>query len=120
MKKISVNKIISLLAILVLLFILALPQFYNIDKKKNTDICVKNMKIIREAIERYMNDREENFTGSQRDLIRTGYLKKIYVCPEGKPGDKYFIKGNYESGEIIVKCPLEDKFPSHNLSETMN
>ena len=119
MKGINIYKIITVVAFLILIFILALPQFFNIDRKKNTDDCIKNMKTIYKAIELYMNERSEDFTGSQQDLMRTGYLKKTYICKEGKPDDKYLIEGDYETGKITVICPHEEDFPDHKLPESL-
>ncbi|MDY6914749.1 MAG: hypothetical protein SVM86_00320 [Candidatus Cloacimonadota bacterium] len=119
MKKFNIYKLISIISFLVLIFILALPQFYNIDKKKNTEQCIKNMKILYKAIENYMEERQTDFNGTQRDLRRTGYLKKTYVCPSARPDDKYFLKGVHETGEIIVKCPLEEELPDHKLPESV-
>lgn len=127
MKKFNIYKLISIIAFLLLIFILAVPQFFNIDKKKNAEECIKNMKIIYKGIERYMNEREINFEGTARDLMRTGYLKKTYECPGNGVGDKYFMSGDYESGQIIVKCSNKIKaqeenkkdFQDHELPESL-
>jgi competence protein ComGC len=119
MKKFSIYKVISLLAFLILIYILALPQFFNIDRKQNTDECLKNMRILHAAIKQYMAERNEDFYGSQQDLRRTGYLKSSYVCPEGKPDDRYLIKGDLATGVITVRCPHEEEFPDHKLPESM-
>lgn len=119
MKKINAYKIISLIALIVLLFILILPQTYNVNKKQKAEECIRNMKTIYEAIERYMVEREENFTGTAQDLMRMNYLKKTFECPENGVGDKYFMHGDFNSGEIIVKCPHEEKFPDHKLPESI-
>ena len=76
MKKVNVYKIISVLAIAVLLFILILPQKYNVNKKQKADECIKNMNTIYKAIANYMAEREEDFTGTAQDLMRMNYLKK--------------------------------------------
>ena len=119
MKKISIYKIISLVAFLVLVFILIIPQKFNVNRKQKTEECLKNMNTIYEAIENYMAEREESFIGTTQDLVRTGYLKKSYECPEKSVGDKYFMEGNYSTGEITVKCPNEDAFPDHVLPESL-
>ncbi|MDN5353341.1 MAG: hypothetical protein PWQ09_97 [Candidatus Cloacimonadota bacterium] len=119
MKNFNIYKLISIVAFLVLIFILALPSFFNINEKKNTEECIKNMKIIYKAVERYMEERNLDFNGTQRDLRRTGYLKKTYVCPSGRPDDKYYIEGNHETSEIIVRCPLEEELPDHKLPESI-
>ncbi|KQC02967.1 MAG: hypothetical protein APR54_02525 [Candidatus Cloacimonas sp. SDB] len=119
MKKISIYKIISIIAFLVLVFILIIPQKFNINRKQKTEECIRNMKTIYEAIDNYMKEREESFTGTTQDLVRTGYLKKSYECPENGVGDKYFMEGNLETGEITVKCPNEEKYPDHVLMESI-
>lgn len=119
MKKISIYKIISIIAFLILIFILIIPQKFNVNRKQKTEECLKNMKTIYEAIDNYMIEREEDFIGTTQDLVRTGYLKKSYECPEKGVGDKYFMEGNYSTGEITVKCPNESKFPDHILPESI-
>ncbi len=122
MKGSIVYKIIAAVAFLVLIFILALPQFYNVNRKKNTEVCIRNMKIIYTAIKSYVEDQHKDFDGDQDDLIRTGYLKHTYTCPEAKPGDKYIISGKYIPGgksEITVICPKAKEFPDHKLPESL-
>ena len=85
------------------------------------------MKIIHNAIKSYVTDQKQDFNGDQEDLIRTGYLKHTYTCPEAKPGDKYIISGKFlgeeESGkvkaEITVICPKAKEFPDHKLPESL-
>lgn len=84
-----------------------------------TEECIRNMTTIYMAIEHYMDDRKINFEGTARDLMRTGYLKNMYECPRNGVGDKYYMSGNYETGEIIVKCPNEAKFTNHKLRESL-
>ncbi len=115
MKKVSIYKIISVIAFVVLVFILVLPSKYNINKKQKTDDCIRYMKTINTAIESYMYERNEDFIGTAQDLKRTGYLKASYECPESGVGDKYIMSGNYETGEIIVKCANQEEFPDHVL-----
>ena len=117
MKKFNVYTVISIVAFLILIFILLLPNFFNINKKKNRTVCIKNMKILYNAIENYTEERQKDFNGTQEDLIRTGYLKKAYICPSGKPSDKYIISGEF-NGEIVVKCTHEKKLPKHKLPES--
>ena len=119
MKKINIYKIISLVAFVILVFVLLLPQKYNIDKKQKTEECIRNMKTIYEGIKGYMQDRNEDFNGTAQDLVRTGYLKRSYECPEDGVGDKYIMSGNHVTGEIIVKCPNEAAFPDHKLPESI-
>ena len=119
MKKISIYKIISILAFVILAFILILPQKFNVNRKQKTEECIRNMKAIYEAIEEFMLEREQDFTGTAQDLMRMNYLKTTYECPENGVGDKYFMEGDYETGEIIVKCPHAEKYPDHILPESL-
>ena len=119
MKKISIYKIISIIAFIILAFILVLPQKFNVNRKQKTDECVRNMKIIYEAIEEFMMEREQDFTGTAQDLMRMNYLKTTYECPENGVGDKYFMEGNYTTGKITVICPHEVKYPDHKLPESL-
>lgn len=118
MKKLNIYKIISLVALVVLFFILILPQTYNVNKKQKAELCIKNMDDIYKAIRSYMNEREEDFTGTARDLMRMNYLKRTYECPENGVGDKYYMHGDYETGEITVTCPNHDQFEGHVLPES--
>jgi competence protein ComGC len=119
MKHFNLYKVISIIAFLILIYILALPQFFNINRKQNADECVKNMRILHIAIKQYMMERNEDFYGSQQDLRRTGYLKTSYVCKEGKPDDKYLILGEYKTGKVTIRCPHEEKFSNHRLPEPL-
>ncbi|MEA1973489.1 MAG: hypothetical protein U9N34_09390, partial [Candidatus Cloacimonadota bacterium] len=105
----SIYRVISILAFIMLVVILSLPRFYNLGKKQKTEQCIKNMKRIESAVEQYLYERQEDFKGDASDLVRYGYLKKSNECPEGGPGDKYFITGIYDSNEISVKCPNQVK-----------
>lgn len=118
MKNINIYKIISAIAFLVLVFILIIPQKYNVNRKQKAAECVRNMKTIYEAVQNYMSEREESFTGSTQDLVRTGYLKKSFECPENGVGDKYFIEGDFNTGTITVRCPHEAKFSDHKLPDS--
>ncbi|MFO7897270.1 MAG: hypothetical protein R6U84_10080 [Candidatus Cloacimonadales bacterium] len=120
MKNISIYKIISVLAALTLVFILILGQRFSNDPKQETKECLRNMNEIYDAIELYMSERDESFSGDVSDLYRSGYLKKsTYICPSGKPDDKYFLKGDIETGEIQVICPHVAELPDHVLPESL-
>ncbi|MBC8385429.1 MAG: hypothetical protein H8E57_07920 [Candidatus Cloacimonetes bacterium] len=119
MKSISLYKIISVVAFVVLIFILIIPQKFNINKKQKAEECIRNMKTIYEAIELYMQEREEDFNGTAQDLVRTNYLKKTFECPESGVGDKYKMSGDYESGEIVVECPHYEEFHDHKLPDSI-
>jgi len=62
-----------------------------------------------------MFERKQSFSGDLVELVRTSYLRHAYECPENGNGDKYIVKGNFETGEIIVICPNEADFPDHKL-----
>lgn len=119
-KGVSIYKVITVVGLLALAFILILPQFMDIQRKENTEECIKNMREIENAVIQYMNERGENFSGDTHDLNRTGYLRKaVYVCPSGTPESNYYIQGNYQEGKVIVRCPLHlenpDEFADHIL-----
>lgn len=119
MKHFNIYKVISLVALAVLLFILIIPQKYNVNKKQKAEECIKNMSTIYKAIDAYMLDREEDFIGTAQDLMRMNYLKKTFECPENGVGDKYFMEGDYETSKITVNCPHAVKFPDHVLPESI-
>ena len=119
MKKINIYKIISLVALVVLFFILILPQKFNVNRKQKTEQCIKNMSEIHNGIKQYMNEREEDFDGSTRDLLRMNYLKKTYECPEKAVGDKYYMHGDFETGEVTITCPNQAEFEDHVLPESI-
>jgi len=113
---ISIFLIISVVGIIALAFILILPQVMDIQRKENTELCLKNMRELENAIRRYMNERGESFVGDAADLNRTGYLKRaVYVCPEGTPESRYFMEGDFQTGKITITCPHADEYPDHKL-----
>ncbi len=107
MKKFSIYKLISVIAFVALIFILALPNFFNINKKQEKEQCIKNMKAVYTAAEDFLRAEDKDFTGTTNDLERMGYLNKAYECPSEAPGDKYQIKIDKESGKISVRCVNE-------------
>lgn len=115
--KLNIYKMISLVALVVLFFILILPQTYNVNRKQKTEQCVKNMKDIYAGIEQYMQERDEDFNGTTKDLLRMNYLKKTYECPEKAVGDKYYMHGDFETGEITITCPNAKEFDDHILMD---
>jgi len=114
-KGFSLYTIIIILAIIALAIILIVPQFYNVKAQEKTDKCIENMKKIKDAIESYMYERKQSFNEDLVELVRTGYLRHAYECPENGNGDKYIASGDFETGEIIVTCPNVDEFPDHVL-----
>ncbi|PID29499.1 MAG: hypothetical protein CSB55_01730 [Candidatus Cloacimonadota bacterium] len=115
----SIYKLITFIAVIAMIFVLSLPQFFNINEKENEEQCLKNMKLIYKAIKAYMDDRNEEFVGDAQDLIRAGYLKKTFECPENGVGDKYFMEGLIDNGKFIitVKCPNSKDHPNHILPD---
>ncbi|MDP8219921.1 MAG: hypothetical protein P9X26_01130 [Candidatus Stygibacter frigidus] len=104
MKKISIYRIISILAFIALVFILALPNFFDINKKQETEQCIKNMRVVYGAAEEFLKTEHKDFSGTSSDLERMGYLTKSYECPSEAPGDKYQVKVIADSNEVIVRC----------------
>jgi len=102
----SIYKVITVLSFIVLVFVLALPQFFNLEKKEKTEQCVDNMEKIYRAVQQYMLERNEEFNVTQKqdtsDLKRTGYLASVLECPEKGPGDNYMITGRFvDSLEVM-------------------
>ena len=97
---------------------ITLPSKHNVNKNQKSEMCIKNMENIHIAIRSYMDYYKKDFKGNSRDLYRAGYLKRTLECPENGIGDKYIIKGNYETGEITVRCPNEMNFSKHKLSKS--
>ncbi len=114
-KGFSIFTIISIIAFAAIIFILLIPQFYNVRAKEKQEQCIENMEKIKKAIEEYMADRHQSFNGDLVELVRTGYLKYSYECPENGVGDKYIASGDFNTGEVIVKCPNQAEFPDHIL-----
>ena len=113
----SIYKVITVLSFLVLVFVLALPQFFNLEKKEKTEQCVTNMENIYRAVQQYMFERNEEFNVSRKqdtsDLKRTGYLPSVLECPEKGPGDNYIITGGFVDslevyGELYVRSFNEE------------
>jgi competence protein ComGC/uncharacterized protein YutE (UPF0331/DUF86 family) len=104
MKNFSIYKVISVLAFIALIFILALPNFFNINQKQETEQCIKNMKAVYSGAEEFLRTENKDFHGTTSDLERMGYLNKAYECPAEAPGDKYQIRIKAETGEISVRC----------------
>jgi len=104
MKKFSIYRLISILAFIALVFILALPNFFDINQKQETEECIKNMRVVYGAAEDFLRTEKKDFSGTSSDLERMGYLNKSYECPSEAPGDKYHVKVEAETGKIEVRC----------------
>jgi competence protein ComGC len=139
----SVYWIISAILLIALVFILALPNFFNLDKAQNEEDCINNMKLIWVAATDYMKDNMTSFEGDLNQLKtsykksesdaksgrRNPYLEKIFECPENRGSKEQYIvfskflvedmqgtqKLNY--GTIVV-CPNMVRYPKHFLPKS--
>jgi len=143
----SVYTIISIVLFLALIFILALPSFFNLDKTKNEEDCINNMKLIWVASTDYMKDNLTSFNGDL-DLLRTSYkktadvmssgdktkrrshyLEKKLECPENRGSkQQYIVFSKFLMEDIqgtqkmnygtIVVCPNLLRYPKHFLPKS--
>ncbi|HOV17010.1 MAG TPA: hypothetical protein PLF50_05915 [Candidatus Cloacimonadota bacterium] len=142
----SIYTIISIILFIVLVFVLALPSFFNLDKTKNEDDCMNNMKLIWVAANEYMKDHLTSFNGDLRILqseykksaaggksglgqVRAHYLEKIYKCPENNGSDddyivfsKFFLEDVQGTQKLnygtIVLCPNLAHYPKHMIPKS--
>jgi len=113
---IGIYWVLTVIFFIGLVFILALPMFFDLDKKEKTEQCISNMNNVKSAVEQYMHDRNEIFTGTTADLVRTNYLRSAFdECPEGQIGDKYSISVDPETREVTVRCQNVAEFVDHTL-----
>ena len=110
-KGFSIFTVISILAFLALIFILVLPQLFNVKEREMQELRLEHISKIKSAIEEYMADRHQSFSGDLVELVRTGYLRHAYESPFNGLGDKYVASGDFDTGEVLVKDPNEDEFP---------
>jgi len=113
----SVYTIISVILFLALVFILALPNFFNLDKTKNEEDCINNMKLVWVAATDYMKDNLTAFDGNMETLRttykktdaniegktqskRNHYLEKKFTCPENRGTKSEYI--------VFSKLVIED------------
>jgi len=135
---ISVYTVLSVILFIALIVVLALPNFYNLDKQKNIDDCTNNMKAIWVAATDFVRDTGKDFGGdlnilrnsAKKEDPKKSYLDAITHCPEGQGEKKdYIVFGKYvqetlPSGEIkqntgvIVVCPELGGFPKHFLPKS--
>lgn len=128
----SVYTILSIVLFLMLVFVLALPNFFNLDKEQNIEDCINNMKTIWVATTDYVRDTQKDFDQDLQVLTKTRklqdqknyYMQTVPFCPEtrGKK-DNYIVFGKYVADKIgdeikhnygvIVICPTLDKYHSH-------
>ncbi|MDD4308901.1 MAG: hypothetical protein PHO32_00840 [Candidatus Cloacimonetes bacterium] len=131
---ISVYTVLSIILFVALVFILAVPNFYNLDKEKNVEDCINNMKQIWVATTDYMRDTNADFSGDISLLTKTPkvndpknkYLQNSLYCPEtSRQKTEYIVYGKYVAEQIgtevkhnygvIIFCPNLAKFPKHIL-----
>lgn len=129
---ISVYAIISIILFAALIFILALPNFYNLDKEQNIEDCINNMKEIWVAASDYVRDTAKDYNGDLELLRKTPkardpkstYLRSHSYCPETfRQKTEYIVFGKYVADKIgeetkhnygvIVYCPNLAKYPKH-------
>jgi len=129
---ISVYAIISIILFAALIFVLALPNFYNLDKEQNIEDCTNNMKEIWVAASDYVRDTEADFAGDLELLRKTPkardpkntYLGSHNHCPEtSRQKTEYIVFGKYVADKIgdeikhnygvIVYCPNLAQYPKH-------
>ncbi len=143
----SVYTLISIILFLALIFILALPNFFNLDKTKNEEDCINNMKLIWVATTDYMKDNLTSFngdlkilttnykktpdviSGGKKSTSRNRYLEKVYQCPENRKSDaQYIVFGKLITEEVqgtkkatfgtIVVCPNLARYPKHFIPKS--
>lgn len=131
---ISVYTVLSIILFVALVFILAVPNFYNLDKEKNVEDCINNMKQIWVATTDYVRDTKADFNGDLNLLISTPkaqdpknkYLPALRYCPEtSRQKTEYIVYGKYVTEQIgtetkqnigvIILCPNLGKFNKHFL-----
>jgi competence protein ComGC len=142
----SVYTVISVILFLALVFILALPNFFNLDKAKNEEDCINNMKLIWVAATDYMKDNLISFDGNLETLRttykktadvedakgsvkRSHYLEKKLTCPENRGNKEDYIvfsklviedvqgTRKLNYGTIVV-CPNLARYPKHIIPKS--
>lgn len=145
-KGFSFYTVLSVVLLLALVFILALPNFFNLDKKQNEEDCINNMKLIWVAATDYMKDNMTSFNGDL-NLLKTSYkksnsakdkgqqvsknhyLEKILECPENRGSkEQYVVFSKFLVEDIqgtqklnygtIVICPNLARKPKHFLPKS--
>jgi len=133
-KGISVYTVLSIILFIALVFVLAIPNFYNLDKEQNVEDCINNMKTIWVGTTDYLRDNNKDFDGDLNTLKKTRkatdnksyYLTGNPYCPEtARQKSEYIVYGKYVADKIgeeikhnygvIVMCPNLDKYHKHFL-----
>nr|MDK2850168.1 hypothetical protein [Candidatus Cloacimonadota bacterium] len=134
---ISVYTVLSIILFIALIFVLAIPNFYNLDKEQNVEDCINNMKEIWVAGIDYLKDTHQDFEGTPEFLRTTTrvnttglidnrgtYLGSAAYCPEtSRQKREYKVYGKYIAEQIgdeikhnygvIVYCPNLQQYPAH-------
>lgn len=133
----SVYTVLSVILFVALVFILAIPNFYNLDTNKNIDDCINNMKTIWVATTDYVKDTQADFNGDISVLTRTKkaadpkspYLQTQGFCPEApRQKESYIVYGKYVADKtgteikknvgVIIICPQLAGFSKHILPKS--
>jgi len=115
-------ELLIVIAIIGVLAAIAVPGFLRAQKRSKTKACIANMKLIHDAIVRYMNDTGKDFSAATVDsssvLVTSEekYLESAPQCPEGGTGDYYSASGNYSTGTVTVTCPNVETYKDHVYS----
>jgi len=131
---ISVYTVLSIILFAALIFVLAIPNFYNLGKEQNVEDCINHMKEIWVATTDYLRDTNADFSGDLNILRttrkamdnRSYYLGSSSYCPEtSRQKIEYVVFGKYVAETIgtevkhnygvIVYCPNLDQYPKHFL-----
>jgi prepilin-type N-terminal cleavage/methylation domain-containing protein len=114
-------ELLIVIAIIGVLAAIAIPSYIIAQKRSKTKACIANMKIIHDAIARYMTDFGADVVYSGQDggsflvhVRNKEYLISDPRCPEGKT--YYSAVGDYESQDIMVFCRSVSLYPDHVFS----
>ncbi len=129
---ISVYTVLSIILFIALIFVLAIPNFFNLDKEQNVEDCINNMKEIWVAGTDYLRDTNQDFVGSPEFLRNTRrtdgsgdyYMSSASYCPEtSRQKTEYMVYGKYIADHIgdeikhnygvIVYCPNLEQYHGH-------
>lgn len=134
---ISVYTVLSVILMIALVVVLAIPHFFNLDKEKNVDDCINNMKELWVATTDYIKDHNTDFGGDINVLLKTRkksdpsktYLGDRGYCPEtARQKTDYIVFGKYAQDMVgtevrhnigvIVYCPNLSSYHKHYLPKT--
>jgi len=114
-------ELLIVIAIIGVLAAIAIPSYIIVHKRSKAKACIANMKVIHDAIARYMTDFGVDVVYSGQDegsflvhVRNKEYLVSDPRCPEGKT--YYSAVGDYESQSIMVFCRSVSIYPDHVFS----